>query len=106
MSASITVQRSSSWRAATVLSVGALMLLYGASFYTRDWRSAVPQAERSTERQATARPDGVIRAEPRPLIEPETTGALAGAAEPPPPSGFTTAPQPSASRPLQAAASR
>jgi len=108
MSVSITVQRSPSWRAATVLSMGALMLLYGGSFYTRDWRPAAPQAERSTERQATARSDAtprldrVTHAEPRPLIEPETTGALAGVAEPP--SGSTTAPHPSTSPSLQAQA--
>src|SRR4051794_2495814 len=109
MSVSIEVQRSRSWRAATAFLGGAPMLLYGGSFYTRDWKSVVPQAELSTERQATVRPNAALRpdrttlAEPRPLIEPEATGALAGAAEPDArPSGSTTAARPSASTRMQA----
>jgi hypothetical protein len=71
-------------RAATaVVRIGAVgLLFYGASFYTRDWRPVVAQAEQPAAAQATSRP----KAEPRPLpsklaelpnpVEPTTTGAL------------------------------
>jgi hypothetical protein len=65
------------------LHVGALALLfYGASFYTRDWRPVVAQADQPAAVQATTR----SKAEPRSLpskltdlpapLDPATTGAL------------------------------
>jgi hypothetical protein len=65
------------------LRVGALVLLfYGASFYTRDWRSLVSPAGQSIEGQVASRSKAVARplpanrvAAPAPL-EPATTGAL------------------------------
>ena len=66
-----------------VVRIGAVgLLFYAASFYTRDWRPVVAQAEQPAAAQATTRP----KAEPRPLpsklaelpapVEPATTGAL------------------------------
>ena len=66
-----------------VVGFGAVALLfYVASFYTRDWRPVVAQAEQPAAAQAASRP----KAEPRPLpsklaelpvpVEPTTTGAL------------------------------
>jgi hypothetical protein len=77
----------------TVLCVGAFALLYGGSFYTRDWRTAVPHGARPVEQAAVrsarlaaslvtvAKVDepppsaGVARAEP------DVTGALASRLE-------------------------
>ncbi len=66
------------------LRVGALALLfYGASFYTRDWRSIVPdvgqpsQAQAAAARPKAARPLAAPeRSEPATWIEPLTTAAL------------------------------
>ena len=66
-----------------VVGIGAVgLLFYGASFYTRDWRPVVAQADQPAAVQAASR----SKAEPRPLpsklaelptpVEPETTGAL------------------------------
>jgi hypothetical protein len=40
---------------ATCLCVGTLLLLYAASFYTRDWRSLAPQAAQSAEGRPISR---------------------------------------------------
>jgi len=77
------------------LRVGALVLLfYGASFFTRDWRPIVPQAGQPAVAQAAARskaPLYPVKAvlHPAPakpdalpsLVEPVTTGALPRSAE-------------------------
>src|ERR687893_795514 len=66
-----------------VVGIGAVgLLFYAASFYTRDWRPVVAQADQPAAAQAASRP----KAEPRPLpsklaelpspVEPTTTGAL------------------------------
>jgi hypothetical protein len=66
-----------------VVRIGAVgLLFYAASFYTRDWRPVVAQAEQPAAAKAASR----SKAEPRPLpsklaelptpVEPETTGAL------------------------------
>ncbi len=47
-----------------VIRIGAVgLLFYGASFYTRDWRPVVAQADQPAAAQAASRP----KAEPRPL---------------------------------------
>jgi hypothetical protein len=70
------------------LRVGALVLLfYGASFYTRDWRSLGPLAGQSIEGQVASRSKAVARSLPANRVEapaplePATTGALARVAE-------------------------
>jgi hypothetical protein len=73
------------WPRATKTAVGVAavgLLFYGASFYTRDWRPVVAQADQPAAAQAASRP----KSEPRPFpsklaelpnpIEPITTGAL------------------------------
>jgi hypothetical protein len=63
--------------------VGALVLLfYAASFYTRDWRPVVAQADQPAAVQATTRSKAEPRSGPGKLvelpapIEPATTGSL------------------------------
>src|SRR5215204_6865919 len=70
------------------LRVGALALLfYGASFYSRDWRSLVLPAGQPIEGQvasrskAVARPLPANRVEAPAPLEPTTTGALPRVAE-------------------------
>jgi hypothetical protein len=70
------------------LRVGALVLLfYGASFYSRDWRSLVPHAGQPVQGQvasrskAVARPLPAHRVEAPANVEPATTGALPRIAE-------------------------
>ncbi len=65
------------------LRIGALVLLfYGASFYTRDWRSLVPPTGQSIEGQVASRSKAVARPLPANPAEapfppePATTGAL------------------------------
>ena len=66
-----------------VIRIGAVgLLFYGASFYTRDWRPVVAQADQPAAAQAASR----SKTEPRPSsgklaelpnpVEPATTGAL------------------------------
>jgi hypothetical protein len=66
-----------------VIRIGAVgLLFYGASFYTRDWRPVVAQADQPAAAQAASR----SKTEPRPSsgklaelptpVEPTTTGAL------------------------------
>ena len=66
-----------------VVRIGAVgLLFYGASFYTRDWRPVVAQAEQPAAVQATTRPKAEPRSLPSKLaelpapVEPETTGSL------------------------------
>lgn len=91
------------------LRVGALgLLLYTASFYTRDWRSVVPHLDQPAAAQAASR----SKTEPRPVpgnfaeppapFEPATTGALTGIA---PPVAAPSAGE-AVSRPLASAPSR
>jgi len=76
--------------------LGAVALLYGGSFYTRDWRPVVHQAGQSVTEQVSARSASVARpmapdakpAEPRSRlveltarVEPEVTGAVSRAPE-------------------------
>ena len=79
-STSVLVARLRATRA--VVRIGAVgLLFYAASFYTRDWRPVVAQAEQPAAAQAASR----SKAEPRPLpsklaelptpVEPTTTGA-------------------------------
>ena len=63
--------------------VSALALLfYGASFYTRDWRSVVPDVGQPAQAQAAVRPMAgplpahAVLGEPSAPAEPATTGAL------------------------------
>ena len=70
------------------LRVGALALVfYGASFYTRDWRSVVPDVGQPAQAQAAARPKAAPQPAPTKTseapapIEPATTGALPRIAE-------------------------
>ena len=65
------------------LRVGALALVfYGASFYTRDWRSVVPDVGQPAQAQAAFRPKAAPQPAPTKTseapapIEPATTGAL------------------------------
>lgn len=80
--------------------VGALALLfYGASFYTRDWRSAVPEMGQPGQAQAASRsmasqPAWVDPSKPSSAIEPTMTGALPRTVEAAP---ETATPQASAS---------
>src|SRR5215210_4416269 len=89
----------------TGVRVGALVLLfYGASFYTRDWRSLVSHAGQPVQGQVASRSKAVLRPIPAKLteapaaFEPATTGSLPMIAE--------TVARPSASAPprLQAQA--
>src|SRR5215210_2421426 len=71
------------------LRIGALALLfYGASFYTRDWRSVVPEVGRPAPAQAATRPVAAPQplalaqiSQPSVSVEPTTTGALPRVAE-------------------------
>jgi len=67
-----------------VVRIGAVgLLFYAASFYTRDWRTVVAQADQPVAAQAAARSKVVPRPLPSKLaalpdpVEPTTTGALA-----------------------------
>jgi type IV secretory pathway VirB10-like protein len=95
-----------------VFGIGAVALLfYGASFYTRDWRPVVAQADRPAAAQAVHR----LKVEPRPFpsklaelpnpVEPTTTGALTrmAPAVPAPSAAETVTPRP-APAPLRAQA--
>ena len=94
--------------------VGALVLLfYGASFYTRDWRSLVSHAGQPVQGQVASRSKAVPRAVPdKPVVppvplEPATTGSLPMIAETVArPSAAETVPRPSVLAPprLQAQA--
>jgi hypothetical protein len=76
-----------------VVGIGAVALLfYAASFYTRDWRPVVAQADQPAAAQATTRSkaeprssSGKVAELPTP-IEPMTTGALTRVALPVAPS--------------------
>jgi hypothetical protein len=66
-----------------VVGIGAVgLLFYGASFYTRDWRPVVAQADQPAAVQAASRPKAEPRALPSKLaelptpVEPTTTGTL------------------------------
>src|SRR4051812_36090914 len=88
----------SRWRV-TAICLGAVALIYGASFFTRDWRAPAthgawqPPAEQVAVRpiRGAARPAAVETipagtgsiAAVAPRVEPEVTGALPRAAEPP-----------------------
>src|SRR3712207_1642201 len=73
------------WPRATraVVRIGAVgLLFYAASFYTRDWRPVVAQADQPSAVQAASRPkadphssSGKLAELPTP-VEPTTTGAL------------------------------
>ena len=93
------------WPRATraAFGIGAVVLLfYGMSFYTRDWRPIVARADQPAATQAASR----SKAEPRPLpsklaelpspVEPTTTGALTRItpAVPAPSAAETITPQP------------
>jgi hypothetical protein len=91
------------------LRVGALALVfYGASFYTRDWRSVVPDVGQPAQAQAAFRPKAAPQtapakaSEPPAPIEPATTGTL--------PRITATAPDPAAvetlARPMASALPR
>src|SRR4051794_10439925 len=64
-----------------------VLLVYGTSFYTRDWRALVPQAGPTGPGQVASRPEvvaGPLSAhlgEAPARLEPETTGALPRTAE-------------------------
>ncbi len=95
-----------------VVRIGAVgLLFYAASFYTRDWRPVVAQADQPAAAQAASRP----KVEPRPLpsklaelptpVEPTTTGALTRIAPAVPASSAaeTVSPRPASAPPhLQA----
>ena len=95
-----------------VVGVGAITLLfYVASFYTRDWRPVVAQADQPAAAQAASRPKAEPRALPSKLaklpspVEPTTTGALTRIvpAVPAPSAAETITPRPaSASARVQA----
>src|SRR6476659_7413542 len=89
--ANMSISRSGSRLRVTALCLGAFALLYGGSFYTRDWRTAVPEGAHPIERagvRAAAVAAPLARTakldEPRPpaaqpiaRTEPDVTGALA-----------------------------
>src|SRR3954467_14768583 len=91
MSMSVHYHRSGSRLRVIALCLGAFALLYGGSFYTRDWRTAVPQGAHPVERSAvragvvaaplarTAKLDEPLprAAQPAARTEPDVTGALA-----------------------------
>jgi hypothetical protein len=95
-----------------VVRIGAVgLLLYGASFYTRDWRPVVAQADQPAAVQATTRSKAEPRALPSKLaelptpVEPTTTGALTRIAPAVPASSAaeTVSPRPASAPPhLQA----
>src|SRR3954452_16575707 len=64
-----------------------VLLFYGTSFYTRDWRALVPQAGPTGPGQVASRPEVVAGSlsahlgEAPARLEPETTGALPRTAE-------------------------
>src|ERR687893_701558 len=66
-----------------VVGIGAVgLLFYAASFYTRDWRPVVAQADQPAMAQAASRPKAEPRSLPSKLadlpapVEPVTTGSL------------------------------
>jgi len=80
--------RSGSRLRAAALCFGAVALLYGGSFYTRDWRSVVAHAGQPAGEPLPARATVALHAaETKPTaapvrVEPEVTGALPRDAEP------------------------
>src|SRR4051794_38100301 len=80
--------RSGSRLRAAGLCFGAVALLYGGSFYTRDWRSVVahagqPASEQLPPRATVALHAGGMKPTETPVrVEPEVTGALPRDAEP------------------------
>jgi hypothetical protein len=95
-----------------VVRIGAVgLLFYAASFYTRDWRPVVAQADQPTAAQAASRPKAEPRSLPSKLaelpnpVEPATTGALTRIAPsvPAPSAAETVTPRPASAPPrLQA----
>ena len=85
----MSMSRSGSRLRVTALCLGAFALLYGGSFYTRDWRTAVPQGAHAVERSGvraavvaaplarTAKLDEPLprAAQPAARTEPDVTGA-------------------------------
>jgi hypothetical protein len=92
---SIHYHRSGSRLRVTALCLGAFALLYGGSFYTRDWRTAVPDGARPIEQAgvraaAVAAPLATVAKLDEPPLraapgvaraEPDVTGALASRSE-------------------------
>src|SRR3954451_8955854 len=90
-SANMSMSRSGSRLRVIALCLGAFALLYGGSFYTRDWRTAVPEGAHPVERSGvraavvaaplarTAKLDKPLprAAKPAARTEPYVTGALA-----------------------------
>src|SRR3954453_20114797 len=92
MSMPVHCRRSGSRSRVTALCLGAFALLYGGSFYTRDWRTTVPDGARPVAagiRSAAAPLATVAKLdEPPPRAaqvvarsEPDVTGALASRSE-------------------------
>src|SRR4051812_46044837 len=82
MSMSVHYPRSGSPLRASALCLGAFALLYGGSFYTRDWRTAVPEGGHSVVPAPLARTAKIVEplpraAQPVARTEPDVTGALA-----------------------------
>ena len=89
MTSSLSFPRARSRIGAIGLRVGALALLfYGASFYTRDWRSIVPDVGQPSQAQAAvSAPKAALqlttpeRGEPSAWVDPLTTAALSKVTE-------------------------
>src|SRR4051794_36223393 len=111
MSMLVRPQRSRSRLRAAALCLGAVALLYGGSFYTRDWRSVVAHAGQPAGEPVPARANVALHtAEMKPTeapvrVEPEVTGALPRDAEPVTTSrSAQTVTRPAASAPSQSQA--
>src|SRR5215207_8397891 len=101
MSTSVQQQRSRSRLKTVGLCLGAFVLLYANSFYTRDWRTVVPNAEPTAAEQRPIRSKIVPSTVEAALTDapvwrdPDVTGSLPKAAEPvaAPPARQTVTPQ-------------